>query len=305
MSKSLQKFYRRPKLYINLPSSGQFYAENAINLPENGLIPVFGMTTSDDIIVKTPDALLNGEGTVDIIKSCVPAIVNPWEIPSIDIDAILVAIRIASHGPEYEVEVNIPVVNETRTFACDMRMVLQQLCTNVYDPVVTIPMVSETGADVDFRVFTKPLNHRDSFDTAIQTMTQQKIFDVTTANLNELVANAANFADGEYEAQVQYHKDIMRNCFQEIKDISTNVLAKSIERISIDGEDVTDMTEIHDFITNADLEVCKIITMHITEQREKFKIKPFKVAIPADAVERGAPKSMEVPLVLDPSLFFA
>jgi hypothetical protein len=60
------------------------------------------MTAKDELMLKTPDALMNGQATVEVIKSCVPSIKNPWHMPSIDIDTILIAIRIATYGENME-----------------------------------------------------------------------------------------------------------------------------------------------------------------------------------------------------------
>ena len=98
----LRKYFRQPKVYITLPSKGKFYADGAIELPESGEFPVFAMTAKDELTMKTPDALLNGQATVDVIKSCIPAIKNPWSMPSIDLDAVLIAIRIATYGEMME-----------------------------------------------------------------------------------------------------------------------------------------------------------------------------------------------------------
>lgn len=295
MSSILQKFYRRPKLYINLPSSGQFYPKGAIEIPENGLIPVFGMTTADDLIVKTPDTLLNGQGTIDIIKSCIPSIKDPWVMPSIDVDAALVAIRIASHGHEYEMDVKIPVTNEERVFSCDMRMVLQQLCSNVFDPEIVISLEDDEGKMTEMKIITTPMKHRDTFDAAIETMQQQRIFNSISKEMESIDVN-----DPDYS----HYKLQMNQCFEEIRRVTTEILIKSIDRIVVEAVEITNRAEIADFVANTELSICKIITDHITEQREKFKIKPFTLSIPQDAVERGAPATMEVPMVLDPSLFF-
>ena len=97
-SNPLQKYFRQPKLYISLPSKGAFYPIGALEMPENKEVPVYAMTAKDELVFKTPDALLNGQATVEVIKSCIPAIKDPWNIPSIDLDTILVAIRMATYG---------------------------------------------------------------------------------------------------------------------------------------------------------------------------------------------------------------
>ena len=95
----LAQFYRQPEIYITLPGS-QFYPEDVLEITASGEIPIFPMTAKDDIIIKTPDALISGEAVVNVISSCVPAIKDPWKMPASDVDFVLIAIRIASFGNE-------------------------------------------------------------------------------------------------------------------------------------------------------------------------------------------------------------
>ena len=92
----LASYFRQAKLYTPLPSKGRFYEEGSIDWPATGEIAVFPMTAKDEMAMRTPDALLNGQSTVEVIKSCVPAIRDPWEIPSLDMDVLLISIRMAS-----------------------------------------------------------------------------------------------------------------------------------------------------------------------------------------------------------------
>ena len=56
----LMKHFRQPKLYIDLPSKGLFYPQGTLELTEDGKVAVYAMTAKDEIMIKTPDALLNG-----------------------------------------------------------------------------------------------------------------------------------------------------------------------------------------------------------------------------------------------------
>ena len=56
------------------------------------------MTAKDELSMQSPDALLSGQTTVDLIQSCVPNIKNAWLIPTVDLDYILIAIRRATYG---------------------------------------------------------------------------------------------------------------------------------------------------------------------------------------------------------------
>ena len=65
----LASWYRQPKIYVKLPSGGNYYPEGAIDLPDNKEIPIYPMTAIDEITSKTPDALFNGIAITEIIKS--------------------------------------------------------------------------------------------------------------------------------------------------------------------------------------------------------------------------------------------
>ena len=99
----LKKYFRQPKIYLSLPSKGKYYPPGALEMTESGELPVYAMTAKDELLFKTPDALLNGEATVEVIRSCIPAIKNPWMMPSIDSDAVLIAIRLATYGEKLEI----------------------------------------------------------------------------------------------------------------------------------------------------------------------------------------------------------
>ena len=89
----LKQYFRRPAIYLKLPSGGKMYQPGVVNIPESGELAVYPMTAIDEISAKTPDALYNGTAMADIIKSCIPDIKDPWSINSVDLDAVLIAIR--------------------------------------------------------------------------------------------------------------------------------------------------------------------------------------------------------------------
>ena len=94
----LANYFRQPKMYMRLPSHGQFYPEGALDKSEIDEYPVYAMTAKDELMFKTPDALMNGQAVVDVVQNCIPNIKDAWQVPSIDMDIILIAIRIATYG---------------------------------------------------------------------------------------------------------------------------------------------------------------------------------------------------------------
>ena len=107
-SNPLKQYFRQPAIYLKLPSNGRFWPAGSLEMPPNQELPVFPMTAMDEISYKTPDALFNGQATVDVIQSCVPAIKDAWQIPMVDMNPVLVAIRIASSGHNINIESKCP-----------------------------------------------------------------------------------------------------------------------------------------------------------------------------------------------------
>jgi len=66
----LKAYFRRPAIYLKLPSEGKYYPQGSVDIPVNGEVAVYPMTAVDEITTKTPDALFNGSAVVEIIKSC-------------------------------------------------------------------------------------------------------------------------------------------------------------------------------------------------------------------------------------------
>ena len=182
----LRKYFRQPKVYITLPSKGKFYQPNSINIPEGEEYPVYAMTAKDELTMKTPDALLNGAATVEIVKSCVPAIINPWAMPSIDLDAILIAIRIATYGDTMEIETKAPVTGEDRTFSVDLRTLLNKLVTKEYNTELQLG---------EMKINTRPLTYREFTDASLKTFEEQRIFALVNDEKIPILKNYQRFND--------------------------------------------------------------------------------------------------------------
>jgi hypothetical protein len=112
----LKQYFRRPAVYLQLPSGGKDYSEGVIDFTESGELPVYPMTAIDEITTKTPDALFNGTAMADLINSCVPNIKDPWQISSTDMDAILLAIKAASGSQNLEIDSTCPKCKEVSTY---------------------------------------------------------------------------------------------------------------------------------------------------------------------------------------------
>jgi hypothetical protein len=276
----LKKYFRQPKVYITLPSKGQFYPQGSIDYPENGELPVYAMTAKDELIMKTPDALLNGQATVDVVQSCVPNIKDAWKMPAIDLDAVLVAIRVATYGEELEITSRVPKIGDERTYAVDLRKILNRLVTVEYNDTVKLQ---------DMTVKIRPLTYREFTSTSIKTFEEQRIFKIV---------NDTSISDEEKLLK-------FNESFKKLTNITIDTLNYCIDKIVVDDNEVTDRHHIKEFVDNADKNFYTFITEHLNEERKKFQIEPLKVASSDEDVERGAPKEFEIPITFDQSNFFA
>lgn len=275
----LKKYFRQPKIYIKLPSNGQFWPEGSLEMTENGELPVYSMTAKDEIMIKTPDALINGQATVDIIQSCIPAIKDAWSIPIIDLDTILVALRIASYGEKMDFDIKTPVTGSEKSFALDLRQILDGFIGQVFESKVQFK---------DMTVNIKPITYKEFTDTAIKTFEEQRIF---------RVLNDEKIPDGE---KVR----VFQESFKKLTDLTVSNLERSISSIEIEGAVVDNHDHIAEFVNNADKDLFKSLTDHIDAQRKKFVTKPLTIDSTPEDIEGGAPETFEVPISFDNANFF-
>lgn len=276
----LKKYFRQPKLYIKLPSSGNFYPPGTLEKTENGEYPVFAMTAKDELVMKTPDALLNGQATVDVIQSCFPSIKNAWQIPSIDLDAILIAIRLATYGEKLDINVIIPGIDEHRGFELDLRTVLDTVVSAAYD--------QEVHVSSNLTAFTRPLSYKEFTQTAIKTLEEQRIFSIVN--------------DEKIDDQKKI--ELFNASFKKLTEINVGMVSTSIVKIVTPDGETDDPEFIKEFINNADKDFFKAIMDHLEAQKNKFSIRPQKIVTTEADRAAGAPDEIEVPISLDAASFF-
>ena len=277
----LTKFMRQPKIYIELPSKGKYWSPGSINIPENGQLPVYSMTAKDELLFKTPDALMNGQAVVDVIQSCVPNIRNAWATPSIDLDMILVAIRIATYGDKMSMTYQVPVVNEEGDYDINLHTFIDQISQTQW--------IEQVALDDELVVFVKPLTYKHMSNISQKSFETNKIMQI--ANDNTL--------DDQQKAQ------LITNSFRTLTDLTTEMLVSSIFKIKTLDGDVTEPRYIKEFIENADKSLSDAIQHHINDLKAQNDIKPIVLTTTPEQQEAGAPPTFEVPVNFDNATFFA
>ena len=276
----LAKHLRQPKIYIKLPSKGQFWPNGSLVMEETGEYPVYAMTAKDEITFKTPDALLNGQATVDVIQSCVPNIKDAWQTPSIDLDAILIAIRMASFGDMLDMTIKVPNTDIEKDFQFNLQQLYDNYINTVYEGVF----------DIDgFRVEIKPVNYKTMTSQAIKAFEEQRVFNIV---------NDDSIADDVKISKFQ-------ESFSKLTDLNLQIVVESVIAIQPVGEEVvTNKNHIKEFILGADAKTYNQIKTHVELQRDKYTQKPIEVKATDEEIEAGAPETFTVPIQFDQSNFF-
>lgn len=271
----LSEYFRQPVIYISLPSKGKYWPEESIILPANGEIPVLPMTTKDEITLRTPDALMNGVGVVTVLQSCFPNIINAWDMPSIDVDYTLIALRIASYGNNLETEATCPNCNEKNTYELDLNQTLASIKCPDYSKPLTID-----GLTIKF----KP----------------QRYYGANKANMMKFEEQQLLTALADQDISSEVKALAYSQHFEKLFEIGLDIVGDSIESITTpDGIVVTDVEYIKEFFQNSNRSIVNSIKKWLDEAAEVSTIKPVKVTC------NNCTNEFEVQLTFDYSSFFA
>ena len=246
----LRKYFRQPVIFLRLPSGGKFYPPGTIQMPENGELPIYPMTAVDEIATRTPDALFNGSTIVEIIRSCVPNILDPWAVHSGDLNALLAAVRLASYGTDMEINSSCPNCNHVHQISIDLRIVLDQQQMPNYDQ----PLVSG-----DLTIHCSPMTYRQINEVGKVQYEDQKII------------NMINDIDLSQEEKMSR----LGEAFKRITALTMRSIAHSISAIRTTDAMVTDQDQIHEFLINSPKIVFDSIKDHIVKLRTASEIKPI------------------------------
>lgn len=270
----LSQWYRQPKIYFKLPSNGEFYPQGSLDISATGEYPVFAMTAKDELMFKTPDALLNGQSTVDVIKSCIPAILDPWKMPTIDVDAALIAIRIATYGEGMDLTAGCPHCGEDNVYTFPLTDWLGNLTNFQYESTV------QCG---ELTVHIRPYTYKEITKTSLQSFEQQRVVSII---------NDESISDEEKLKQ-------FGESFGKLTELTVDIIAGCIRQIDTPNGSTDDPQHIKDFIHNAPKDVFEVVSEHIRNMKTKIEI-PDQEAKCSEC--QG---EFRIPVSMDQSNFFA
>jgi hypothetical protein len=277
----LMQYMRQPKIYIRLPSQGAFWENGSIDYPENKEIPVYSMTAKDELTFKTPDALMNGQGFVDVIQSCIPNIKDAWKTPNVDLDAILIAIRLATYGEMMEITHVVPNTTETVDHSVDLRMLLD----SIYQRTI---WNDEVVINENITCFIRPLTYKHLTDTGLKSFEAQKVMQIV---------NDDKISDED-------KLTAFNRSFSVMTDVTVKLIADSIYAIKTPDTVVEDPNFILEFVQNADKDVFTKIQTQIDKLKTDNGLQPLTVQSTPEQIDLGAPETYLVPIGFDNASFF-
>ena len=248
----LNQYFRQPAIYIKLPSGGNYYPPGSIDMPQTGDIPVLPMIAIDEITYRTPDALFSGQAVVNVIPICIPIIKDAWTIPAIDIDTILVAIRIATYGHEMEFATTCPKCNHPSDYGIDLRTVLDDL---------KAPDYSQPVKNGDIEIYFKPMSYKNLSDNNKIQFDEQRIFqsiptegDVNPEQVSEL-----------------------SKALQKMTEVTVTALSQSIMTIKTPSALVSEHEYIVEFMKNCDRSIFNRIQEYVISHKAEAEMKPLTI----------------------------
>lgn len=270
-SNPLQSYFRQPKIFVSLPSRGIFNNAGTLQGDVTNM-PIYGMTGMDEVIMKTPDALMSGEATVKVIQSCCPNITDAWQLSAMDSELILAAIRIATYGNNITVTHECPHCKSNNEYELDLSRVVEHYNTFKYDNILKV-------AGLTIRL--QPMSYKNSTDFALKNYSVQKRLE-----------HAKTLEDAVEQQR------IVAELFEELSVMQAEIYNASIEAVETPSETVTDRGHINEWIQNCDKSIFDAIKAKFEENRKAIKVPPFKTQ--CDTCQAENPVTFE----LDETNFF-
>jgi len=245
----LAKHFRQPKIYLSLPSGGKFYSEGTLTGDPNSL-PVFGMTAMDEILLKTPDGLFTGESVVQVIKSCIPAINDPWEMPTIDLDSVLIAIRIATYGGKMPMSYKCNKCKEDNHIDLDLSNTLDYYSSLTYEDYVFLDPL---------KINLRPLSYREQTEAARKQYEYERLLTRSYSEMSEEEKN-----------------DNINSILKQLSELTSNTYKKCIDSVEADDTMVDNAQQITEWIQNSDALFFDTIKAQLEKLSKEWRLQDQK-----------------------------
>ena len=275
----LSKFFRQAGAYVKLPTNGIWYTDGAVNLTDEGEVPIYPLSAIDDILLNTPDAMLNGQALEKVIKNCVPDVKDIKKLLIPDLETIFVGMKAASNNGKFDLDRKCPTCEHENTYEVNCNGLL-----------ATATSIDESDRKLTFNgeleVWVKPYNFEMRQIFIKREFAEEKLLraiDESNKNIDELEK-----------------AKILGESVDRISKITFDLVSKSIEKIVMiqTNETITDSNHINEWLTNISKTEADIVIQAVNKLNAVGPNKEFQaVCIKCD-------HAWTETLNFDPSSFF-
>ena len=221
----LNKYFRQPKIYVKLPTGGKFNPELETTVLDE--IGVCSMSAIDEITLKNPEALLNGEAIISVVKSCVPSIDDPRKLCNIDVEALFLAIQYATYGTDITHEHTCTKCEEVNSFSIDVNYMLNRFPDIDYIEPIEFE---------DIKIHIRP--------PTVENITRMSLIDLEQRRIIQGLTSVDE-DDEDLEVAKKFYKS-----FKKIAEFNVNMLANAISHVETPEDKVSDEDQIAEFLQN-------------------------------------------------------
>ena len=251
----LSQYFRTPTLRVSLPSGGRFYPKSSIELTEDNQYPVLPLSRQDELIYLSASTQYTGSSIASIIASCVPNIKDVWKMPAIDVDKLLVAIKLASQGSVLEIETTCTNCETENKSVVDLNQVLDQFQSPDYSQPMSLQ---------DLKIYFRPISYQQANDNIAAQINDEAVLDLVNEDADDQAAS-----------------EKIDQLLKKIRDLSTEVLAKHVLYIKTPVSKVDNYSHIFEWLSNCDRQVYLQLQEHIINIKKQTEVKPVEITCSA------------------------
>ena len=190
-----------------------------------------------------------------------------------DVDTLLISIRIASYGHEMEFSTQCPACQNVSDQSIDLRNVLDSMKPVDYEK----PIVSG-----DMEIYFRPMTYQNMSDNNKMQYENQKVLqnipDTTMSDADKMTA--------------------LSKALQEVTAMTVRALSQSIAVVKTPSAMVTELEFIEELLKNCDRHLFNEIRDYIVQNKTQSEMQPLALTCPACA------NKYEQTITLDMSSFF-
>lgn len=229
------KLFQNKTFHVTLPSKGRSeYYPSGITLAADGELAIYPMTIQNELRLKSPDFLFSGDALIDVLATCTPTIANPQEIPSCDLDVIMLGIRHITYGNIAEISVDCTECKTNGVYEIKIDDLINSQLPVEENNKIILPTNDETIKEIE--VSLRP--------SSLANKIKEQIRQFKIANAQQIFEND----DQENTATDEQKKEIYTNLITELETSIVDIMVDNILKINIADKTITDKEIIKEWI---------------------------------------------------------